>query len=322
MKPALSIICCIYFQLAVSNAQESFQLIKYSPPFNWVFAENQGAKQYLFNDSLNNNYCVITIYGAANSSGTQESDFLEEWETKVLSIATVFGKPKMQQLKTVSGFTYIKGGKQVSMKNGGDNFFVDLLVFRTRDTRQSILIGSATEKTLASYKDILSDFVASIRKNNITTTEGARNQQASPQTTMDVTPSNTAPVSNNGVLYCGMQAATEGFNYGNSIRYLYLGPGNNFRWGYSQEGYYNYQPETDKARTPDFAGTFTKTTNKITLNFYSARKMELIINKNNDLQALSGGYQLFKLPQLTNHISEQNGEGGEYHVIVKPSMKE
>ena len=101
--------------------------------------------------------------------------------------------------------------------------------------------------------------------------------------------------SNNGTLYYGIQAASEGYNYGNSKRYLYLIPDNTFRYGYSQEGYFNYNTQSDRAKTPDFAGTWTKSGNSIRLNFYSSRAMELSVEGDN-LNA--GLYKLIKFPQL------------------------
>src|SRR5215211_3707374 len=92
----LTLLCSVYFQFASSQSSESFHLIKYSPPANWSFSQNEGYKQYMFFDSLKNDYCIITIYAALTSSGNVRTDFSEEWAARVLAIATAPGKPKIE----------------------------------------------------------------------------------------------------------------------------------------------------------------------------------------------------------------------------------
>ena len=118
---------------------------------------------------------------------------------------------------------------------------------------------------------------------------------------------NTVPVnqnlgSNNGTLYVGMQAGTGGFDYGNSKKYLYLSPDNSFRYGYYKEGYFSYNTQLDRTKSPDFAGNYKTAGNSIILNFYSGRTMQFTVNSNKDLDG--GGYRLTRFPSLNGHTIE------------------
>jgi hypothetical protein len=296
MKAFITLLLSAAGFVACSQTQ-SFHLIQYIPPVNWSFAENQGAKQYGVYDSISKNYCLITIYGSANSTGNAQTDFQQEWKMKILSIGNVFGSPKIQTLNAGAGLKFAVGAKQVSMKNGSGSYFIRLLVLSMDNYRQTIAFASGNEKMLGTYAAPIQSFLATIEKN---TSAGIDNINGNVNNNGNTNSPGQGLKSNNGTLYCGIQAATEGFNYGNSKRYLYLQPDNSFTWGYTQEGYYNFNQQNAKNTTPDFCGVYKKNANKLTLNFYSSRIMEFTINKDGNLVYSQDGYQLTKFPVLNN----------------------
>ena len=285
-----------------NQSKHSFHLIQYTPPANWAPIQNEGSRQYMISDSVNNTYCIITVYAAFNSTGTQESDFSEEWKLRVTPIATSAEKPKTQKSNIGIEPNFIQGSKQVSLKNSGESFFVRLIVLRMINQRQSISIMSGSEQMLNGYSNTISSFISSIEKNTMMDNNNNATTVTSSENYMNNNPINQNLGSNNGTLYVGMQGGTGGYDYGNSKRYLYLSPDNSFRYGYSKDGYYKYNTQIDRSRTPDYAGTYTKSGNNISLNFYSGRKMQFTVNNNKDLDG--DMYRLTCFPSLNGHTIE------------------
>jgi len=301
---AAFVLCCTFSHLA-SSQYDSYDLIKFLPPVNWKSNQYQGCKQYM--TSGTNDYCIITVYASANSSGNLQTDFQEEWKSKVLSIASAFGNPTTQTANSGDANIMI-GGQTVSMKNGGGNLFIRLTVLQVVGLRQSISISGPTEQSLGNYSADLQAFLGSIGKNDLTTIGATDNNKISTQNNGGIDKdngytksTNQIAGSNNGIFYYGMQAGSSGFDYGNSKRYLYLNPSGSFRYGYSQEGYYQYNTEADRMKTPDFAGTYTRSGGNIDLSFYSGRTMRLSVNGEDLDNSL---YRFVKFPQINGLMIE------------------
>jgi hypothetical protein len=300
MKKIFLQLLLIVSSVAVAQPKKSFQLIRYSVPENWIANEMDNVKQYIFSDSVHNKYCMITIYPAASAKPIPEQDFQDEWQTRVLSFSSSHGNPKAEKANAKGGFDFVQGGNDVIMKNGGGQLYVLLMVLRIGNQRQSISFASASEKMMEEYIPQLQNFMISLEKNTEAITSDSNRGLTVPKNNSSMANSSTIK-SNNGTFYYGIEAATQGFNYGNSKRYLYLNPDGTFRWGFTQEGYFNYSSADDKIKSPSFTGTYKIIAGKIQLNFYSSQKMEFRIDANHNLQS---SYQLMKFPSLNGYSFE------------------
>jgi hypothetical protein len=176
MKPVLLALFACIMHNAIAQTTESFHLISFSPPGNWTAsAGNEFVRQYMIADSVNNTYCVITIYGAVQSTGNIQTDFTEEWKTKILSIASVSGNVKTSKTNAPAGYTFLEGSMPVAMKDGSGKAFMDLMVINLDNKRQSIAFASGSEKMMRNYVKDIRSFVVSIQKSGdpVASTEGS-----------------------------------------------------------------------------------------------------------------------------------------------------
>ena len=234
-----------------AQSKKSFQLIRYTAPENWIANELENSKQYIFADSAHNKYCMITIYSATLAKPIPEQDFQDEWQSRVLSFSSSHGNPKPEKANAKGGFDFVQGGNDVVMKNGGGQLYVLLMVLRMGNQRQSISFASASEKMMEEYIPQLQTFMISLEKNTEAIPSDSNSGLTIQKNNSSAANSSTTK-SNNGTFYYGIEAATQGFNYGNSKRYLYLRPDGTFRWGFYQGGYFNYNSADDKSKDPSF----------------------------------------------------------------------
>lgn len=294
MKKKLSGIAIIFllsfYGLKADAQTETFDFATFVPPKGWDRIDSNGIILFQHSKPVNDatTFCQIFLYPGIKSSGNAQKDFSSAWNNLVVKTTSTRNKPKTETTKSADGWTVVTGYANISV---GGITFTSMLVTASGFTKSiNVLVNVAGQDYMTDVQDFLNTYELDSKKALATTPP--RVNSGLPADTMTSTVQN--PGSANGTFYYGIQAASGGFNYGNSKRYLYLGSNNTFRYGYYQEGYYNYSTHLDQQRTPDFAGTYTRNGDKISLNFYSGRKMELALSPNKrDLDA-----QLYKLIQL------------------------
>lgn len=295
MRPWLFVSIMFLLKPAFSQTAETFHLITFTPPKDWAATPTDLLRQYTHNNPNQNAYCMIMIYGSSYSAGNPVDDFREEWEMRIIPVATVSENTKPSAGTTSRGISYREGGAQLAM-NDGSRLYVHMVVLRIGDKRQSVLYILGSKDMLKIYQDDLRVFLSGIMKAGT----------ALPQAIEEGKPSmgNTNPAipevaSNLGTFYHGYETRVVGSSAGNSPVYLYLFPDNSFQWGYFQHGYYNYNKAQEKKAYPDFCGTYTRNGNVIGLNFYkSSYHPEFTTDQKGNLKSNSGSYTLLKLPSL------------------------
>lgn len=281
---------------ALSQTAETFHLINFMPPQGWAATTNDLFRQYTHNDQNQNAFCMIMIYGSNYSAGNQTDDFREEWETRIIPVATASEAVNPSAGTTSTGITYTEGGAHVAMNDGSGKLYIHMIVLRIDDKRQSLLYILGSKDMLKTYQNDLRGFLSGIT--NATTdqpraTEGKKPAMESTNPPIPEVPSNL------GTFYFGYETRFVGVNSGNTPVYLYLFPDNSFQWGYFQHGYYNYNKAQEQKAFPDFCGTYTRNGNVIGLTFYkSAYHPEFTVDQKGNLKSNSGSYTLFKLPTL------------------------
>lgn len=284
--------------LSSFSQTETFDIATFSPPAGWQRIDSNG--MILFHDYKTanglNSFCQIFLYPSVQSSGNAEKDFHNSWTVLVAKPTASKIKPTTEISKTEDGWTVVTGYTNITIQ---DLTYTAMLITASGFTKaMNVQVNVIGENYMADVMNFLNAYELDSKK------ALAKNEPQINRNTTQNTMMQTAqyPGSNNGSLYCGMQAATGGLEYGNSKRFLYLSPDNSFRWGYCQEGYYNYNTQVDKMKSPDFAGTYTKNGRNIILNFYSSRTMQLTEESNMDLNA--GQYKFIRFPQLNGHTIE------------------
>ena len=278
-----------------AQTREKFDIVTFACPRAWTRVDSNGG--ILLESARTRNgltsFGQIYLYPSRAAGGSAVSNFADEWRTHVTAHLGPNDQPEPHIETTRDGWTIATGAAQVSRNNLR---FTCMLISATGFGKvMSFLVNTAGQ----DYVKEIDDFFKSLEFDR-----ALASAPPAPAPRSD-NAANVPAGSNNGVFYAGIQAATEGFNYGNSRRFLYLNPANHtFRWGFCQEGYYQYSTERDRATNPDFAGTYRTGPNTVTLNFYSSRRMEFIINANGDLEEESAGYRLTKLPQLNARLLE------------------
>jgi len=298
MKKFLFQIIASVFAMSAFGQTESFDIATFTAPSGWQRLDSNG--MILFHDYKTanglNSFCQIFLYPSINSSGNAEKDFNNSWANLVAKPTTSKTKPTTDISKTEDGWTVVTGYANITFQ---DLTYTAMLITASGFNKtMNVLVNVIGQDYMNDVMNFLNTYELDSQK-ALAKTEPQVNQNTN-QNTMNQTAQ--IPGSNNGSLYCGMQAATGGYEYANSKRYLYLSPDNTFRWGFCQEGYYNYNTQADKMRSPDFAGTYTKSGSNILLNFYSSRTMALTEESNMDLNA--GQYKFIKFPQLNGHTIE------------------
>ena len=298
MKRFLLSIISICAVINVFGQTETFDIATFTAPTGWQRLDSNG--MILFHDYKTanglNSFCQIFLYPSVNSSGNAEKDFTNTWAHLVARPTANNSKPTTEITKTDDGWTVVTGYANITFQ---DLTYTCMLVTASGFSKTiSVQVNVIGQDYMAHVMNFLNAYELDSKK-ALAKTDPVIN----PVITQDkMNQVNQYPGSNNGVFYAGMQAATGGFEYANSKHFLYLSADNTFRWGYSQEGYYNYNSQVDKMKSPDFAGTYTKSGNNITLNFYSSRTMQFFQESNDNLNA--GQYKFIRLPQLNGHTFE------------------
>src|SRR5687767_6430408 len=288
MKKYLSIIPVVLLATLAPAQTEIFDIASFVAPQGWERKDSLGI--ILFHDYKTENgmtqFCQLFLYPSRLSKNSPEKNFQEEWNNRVVKNTGVSQKPNTTTEKNPRGWTAVTGVANITMQ---EITYTCILVSASGFGKViSVLINVAGEDYMPAIEKFFNDL-------NLDADQAPATSPG--QNNLFTNPLNQIPGSNNGTFYYGIQAGSQGFEYGNSNRYLYLSPDYTFRYGYSKEGYYNYNTQSDRARIPDFAGTYTKSGSNINLNFYSGRTMQFLVNSNN--KDLDGSlYKLIKFPQV------------------------
>lgn len=109
---AVSFVALGLFVLSIGAQTEKLGAIKYTPPKGWAKAAKDYAVVFSQIDQKAGNFCFITLYAEAPSTGDAKNDFSREWNSRVVEPWKGELSPKTETEK-VDGWTVIAGGSAV-----------------------------------------------------------------------------------------------------------------------------------------------------------------------------------------------------------------
>ena len=109
----------------VAGQTENLGPVKYAPPTGFTKTAKEHAVVFSKLDQEKANFCFITLYAAAPSSGNAQSDFSAEWKTRVVDPWGGDANPKTETASD-KGWTAIAGGAPIDFQ--GNKAFAFLTV--------------------------------------------------------------------------------------------------------------------------------------------------------------------------------------------------
>lgn len=177
-KIIVGVFIGLFVSLSISQAAfaqtERLGLVQYTPPKGWTkAAEKEHAVVYSDINQAAGRFCLITLYGAAPSSGNPASDFAGEWNARVVQPWGAEANPKTETLAE-DGWTAITAAAQIDFN--GNAAFAILTVVSGFGKTVSVL-GVFNDN---SYLAPLTAFIQKLEidKTNTAPTNTARNNTA------------------------------------------------------------------------------------------------------------------------------------------------
>jgi hypothetical protein len=119
-------ICCFLFPKTGFCQTEKLGIVSYTPP-KWMtktFKGNVVAFSEL--NRTTGGFCIITLYGATQSSGDPQSDFTREWDNLVIKPLKAEANPKTET-QLADGWTIIAGGAETNSEVGKAAAFLTVI---------------------------------------------------------------------------------------------------------------------------------------------------------------------------------------------------
>lgn len=110
-------ILAILFVQAALGQTERLGAIQYQAPAGFVKTAKEHAVVFSLMDQAKGNFCFITLYAAAPSSGDPQTDFTTEWKTRVTEPWGGDANPKTESAPD-DGWTGVAGGTQIDFQGG------------------------------------------------------------------------------------------------------------------------------------------------------------------------------------------------------------
>ncbi|NOT52459.1 MAG: hypothetical protein HOP10_14410 [Chitinophagaceae bacterium] len=163
-------------------AQESFDIINYTPPQGWKKENTESAVQFTKQDDAKGIYCIITVMRSVPGAASSKNNFDAAWKTVVKEMVTVSTAPKMEIPSKEDGWEVQSG--YAPFENDGTKGVAFLITSTGYQKMLNILILTNTDV----YEKDMSAFLGSVSYKRQTT---AVNNPAS-NTTKPVQPASIA----------------------------------------------------------------------------------------------------------------------------------
>lgn len=110
----------------VFSQTEKLGIVKYTPPKGWNKTVKENIVAFSNLDEATGHFCIITLYGATNSTGNPESDFKREWNNLVIKPLKAEANPETAT-EVSNGWTAIAGGAAVQLESGKAAAFLTVI---------------------------------------------------------------------------------------------------------------------------------------------------------------------------------------------------
>jgi hypothetical protein len=119
------IFVCLIFPRVCFGQAEKLGAIKYTPPKGWTKSAKEHAVVFSEINQAKGNFCFITLYAEAASTGNPQQDFAREWKSRVVEPWGGEANPKTVT-EPDNGWTAIAGGAPIDFQ--GNKAFAFLTV--------------------------------------------------------------------------------------------------------------------------------------------------------------------------------------------------
>ncbi|MDQ5843748.1 MAG: OB-fold putative lipoprotein [Acidobacteriota bacterium] len=122
----VTLILCLSISPSVVSQTEKLGIVKYTPPKGWDKTVKENIVAFSNLDAATGHFCIITLYGATNSTGNPESDFKREWNNLVIKPFKAEANPETET-EVSDGWTAIAGGTAVELETGKAAAFLTVI---------------------------------------------------------------------------------------------------------------------------------------------------------------------------------------------------
>lgn len=136
--------------------QESFHLVKYTAPKNWVVNKHEKVNIYTKEDEAKGTYCNIIIYTEMPSKGNAQKDFNFAWQDLLAKPFTINATPNILPQGNIKGWALLNGNAQY--QNNGVTSLAMLFTFTGEEKMQAIAIIANSMQ----FKTEIEQFIASV----------------------------------------------------------------------------------------------------------------------------------------------------------------
>jgi hypothetical protein len=122
----LTVFVCALMPQSVFAQTEKLGIVRYTPPKGWNKTVKENIVAFTDLDAATGHFCIITLYGATNSTGNPESDFKREWNNLVIKPLKAEANPETAT-EVSDGWTAIAGGAAVQLDSGKAAAFLTVI---------------------------------------------------------------------------------------------------------------------------------------------------------------------------------------------------
>lgn len=198
----------ILLPLACISQQQSFDLTRYTPPAGWKKQASDNALQLSTENTKDGSYCLITLFKSIPGTANAKENFEAAWESVVMEMVKIKGKPEMQPPATENGWEALSG--YAPFENEGQQGLALLVTSTGYSKMVNILILTNT----TAYQDQMNTFLESV---SLSIPKGNTNATGKTQTGSGIGNSinkTNEPVSTNTVRKDGFAFSTTNFDDG------------------------------------------------------------------------------------------------------------
>jgi tRNA_anti-like len=109
---AATLFSCLVVPVTASAQSEKLGAVQYTPVKGWKKTAKDNMVAFSEVNEATGKFCIITLFGAAASTGKPEGDFVRDWNERVVKMLGAHGEPKTET-EAADGWTMIAGGTSV-----------------------------------------------------------------------------------------------------------------------------------------------------------------------------------------------------------------
>ena len=176
LSRSIAPVLCLFISQVVFAQSEKLGPVHYTPPKGWTKTAKENIVTFSEVDEAAGKFCIITLYGVTEGTGTAQRDFTREWDNLV--VKPLGGEPNPKtEIEVVDAWTATAGGAAIDFNGTKALAFLTVL---SGDGKTVSILGIFNEE---SYLTKLVAFSSSldIEKKAIAANPAQQPQEPRPQ---------------------------------------------------------------------------------------------------------------------------------------------